>query len=122
MQAIDVLRHERVQFSPALERNERLMAEVGLRAPGGVCKAALPGEFADFRVGNVVAYIRQALCLGIARPHALWATKVGNTGIGRDTGAGEDDDALCVIDQLTRSVEWRHESSSIIDSKRRSAS
>ena len=42
VQAVDVLRHERVQLSPPLELHERAMAGVGLRLPRGMIDAALP--------------------------------------------------------------------------------
>ena len=84
-----------VELAPALE---------GRRWPGGRRSARLPtpGEASrachacrrDLGVGHVVLDRRLLLGLGVLGPHAVGTPEVGDAAVGRDAGAGEDDDAL----------------------------
>ena len=98
MQAVDVLRHERVHNAPALERHQRAMPGVGRRGPRRMLETAVPGETAHLRIGHVVVDVGEAFGLGVGRPHALGATEVRNAGLGRDPGASERDDARGRVD------------------------
>src|SRR4051794_9806767 len=88
-----------------LERDERAVAGVRLGRPGRRIEARAPGGLPHLGIGEVVLDRRLLLGGGVARPHALRAPEVGNAGIGRDAGAGEDDDAARGVDAPARFVD-----------------
>ena len=71
MQAVDVLRDQRVQLAAPLERDDGLVARVRLRLPRRMHQPRLPRLLAYRRIGHVIADVGELLRLRIARPHAL---------------------------------------------------
>ena len=99
VQLVDVLRHERVQLAAPLERDERAVAGVRLGAPGRRVEARAPGRPPHLGFGEVVLDRRLLLGRRVLRPHAARPAEVGDAGLGRDAGAGEDDDAPGRVDE-----------------------
>src|SRR2546425_130365 len=95
MEAVDVLRHQRVQLSFALELREIHVPGVRLGAPGFVVGAGTPRANADLPVANVVLERGHLLGLGVLRPDPLGTSEVRYPRLGRDAGPGQDDDAVC---------------------------
>jgi len=88
MQTVDILRDQRVQLAAALELGQREMSGVR-RQPGRMIETTAPRAPPHVGIGHVVVNVRELLCLRIARPHALRASKIRNARIGRDPCAGE---------------------------------
>ena len=68
------------------------------------------------RIGEVVLQRRRLLGRRVLGPHALRPAEVGDAGVGRDPGAGQDGDPLGVVDPAAHGVEARHTS---VQSRRR---
>src|SRR5258708_20606580 len=61
----------------------------------------MPGFLSDLGIGDVVMDVGELLRLRVLRPQSLRAAKIRNPGLGGDSGAGEDHDALGVLDPYT---------------------
>ena len=94
MQAIDVLRDQRVQFTAPLQRDDGFVSCVGPRFPCRMHQPRLPGFLAYLRIGHVIADVGQLFRFGIARPKALRPTKIRYARLGGDARAREQDHAL----------------------------
>ena len=100
VQAVDVLRDQRVQQAAVLELDERAMPGPWLRRPRGVMEPPLPGELPHLGIGHVVVDVREPLGFRVLRPDALRAAEVGDAGVGRDAGARQRDDARGTADPV----------------------
>ena len=65
----------------------------GSARPHRAVEARLPRRPANLGVGEVVLDVRRLLGRGVAGPHAVRPTEVGDARVGRDPRAGEHDDA-----------------------------
>ena len=123
VQAVDVLGDQGMQLATPFERHERAVPRIGFGMPCRVINAALPGELTDLRIRHVVVKAREPFGLGVPGPNALRPPEVGNTGFGRDTGAGQRDNGpdpsiqrrtlsmLSIIVQVQLPAQFRDQSS-----------
>ena len=92
VQTVDVLREERVDARVALELGERAVTRVGLGLPDAALDPVLPRLRPHLWIRQVVLDVCRLLGGRILGPHTVGAAKVGDSRLGRDTSAGEDDD------------------------------
>ena len=107
MQAVDVLGDERIEDAAPLQGDERAVPGVGLPVVNGHLQPAAPRALAHLGIGDVVLDRGHLLGLRVLRPHALGAAKIRNAGVGRDAGAGEDDDTPRGVDPAANGGEGR---------------
>ena len=105
MQAVDVLRHQRVDVGSALELREREVARVGFAREQLAAGAVAPHVAAVLGVLHVVLDVRLAFGLRVLGPDTLRAAEVGDARLGRDAGAGEHHDLACVAQQRGEAIE-----------------
>ena len=111
VQAVDVLRHERVELAPDLEGDEGPVPGVGLGRPGGMVEPGPPAVPPDRRVGHVVLQRRPLLGARVAGPHPVRAPEVGDAAVGADAGAGQHHHPLRGVDPAPHLVGERVTSS-----------
>ena len=107
MQPVDVLRHQCVEATAALELDERAVPRVGLGVPQRRRESVLPGAPAMFGIGQVGLQRHRLLGLGVLRPQAVRSPEILNARIGRNPGAGQDEDGAASLDQATGTCEVR---------------
>ena len=61
-----------------LQLDERMMARIWPRRPGGMLETPAPGQLSHLGISHVVMNVRQPFCFRIARPDALWTAEVGD--------------------------------------------
>src|SRR5262249_13556595 len=80
------------------ERRQCAMPRVGPRVPRRMREPRLPRRLANLRIRHVVMDVGELLRERIPRPYALRAAEIRDAGFGRNTRAGQCDDAFRVID------------------------
>ncbi len=93
MEAVDVLRDDRVELSCLLERHERAMPVVRLSLPRRTVQPRLPRQPPHIGIGQVVVDVRHPLRFRISGPDAIWTSEIGDAGFRGDAGARQRDDA-----------------------------
>src|SRR6059036_1821865 len=76
MQAVDILRDQRVQFSAPFELHEGSMPGVGRGMPRGMIDTALPRELADLGIRHVVMNVGEPFSFRVLGPHALRTAEI----------------------------------------------
>ena len=92
VEPVDVLRDECVELPLPLQGGEGVVTGVRLGVVHGAVGAIGPGTDPVVAVGDVVLDGGGALGGGVLRPDAVGATEIGDPGLGRDAGAGQDGD------------------------------
>ncbi len=93
MEAVDVLRDDRVELSCPLERHERAMPVVRLCLPRRTVQPRLPRQPPHLGIGQVVVDVRHPLRFRISGPDAIWTSEIGDAGFRGDACARQRDDA-----------------------------
>ena len=106
VQFVDILGDEGVEFLSPLEFDERLMTSVGINVrPQGSLGSLGPVGAPHRRVADVEVDIRRALGSRVPGPQSVWAPKIGDAGVGGDTGSGQHGDRLSLVDQAPSGID-----------------
>ena len=105
VQAVDVLRDDRVQLAVSLQLDQRSVPGVGLGRPRGRSQPVLPGPPSHLGVRHVVLERGHLFGFGILRPYALGTAKVGYARLGGDPRTGEHHHLLRLADPRARDPE-----------------
>jgi len=83
-----------MEFTELFKSGESVVTSTWLGLPNRRIESSLPRLFADRRVSQVMANVREFLSIRIPGPNSLGAAKIRNTRIGGNTGACQRDHAL----------------------------